>query len=154
MKKAFISLAIVVTGLSLAIAAQAQNALQGAWELEEVTTVGGEDPGTSTDLPPSLYVFTDGYYANMWIPGDGSRPNVGLNAGDEGIIAAYNSFFAQSGSYEVYGSTIRFQIWLSKVPAAMGKAVQAEYRVEGDTLYLTQTNALNVRIHSKLVRLE
>ena len=36
MKKTIISLAIVVTGWSLAFTAQAQNALNGAWKIVEI----------------------------------------------------------------------------------------------------------------------
>ena len=150
------SLAIAVTWLSLAFTAQAQDGLTGVWKVEELTTEGGQNPGTSTDLAPSLYVFTDGYYTNMWIPGDGDRPEAGLqDVSDEDTIAAYNSFFAQSGSYEVSGSTITFHVMLAKVPAATGGMPEMEYRLEGDTLYLTQpANPLGVMVHRKLVRLE
>ena len=73
---------------------------------------------------------------------------------DEDTIAAYNSFFAQSGSDEVSGSTITFHIMLAKIPTAMGTTAEGEYRLEGDALYLTQTNPLGIVSHRKLFRLE
>ncbi len=156
MRKTIISLAIAVTGLSLAFTAQAQDALNGVWKVEEMTIEDAENPGPFTDLPPSLYIFTDGYYSIMSILGDGSRPDFqpGDDVSDEDTIAAYNTFLANSGSYEVSGSTITFHIMLAKVPTAMGTTAEGEYRLEGDALYLTQTNPLGIVSHRKLVRLE
>ena len=161
MRKTVISLAIAVTGLSLAFTAQAQDALNGVWKVEEMTIEDAENPGPFTDLPPSLYIFTDGYYSIMSILGDGSRPDFqpGDDVSDEDTIAAYNTFLANSGSYEVSGSTITFNIMIARVPGvvgATGPGVMAEYSLDGDTLTMTQAQlggAGNV-IHRELVRLE
>ena len=158
MKRAIISLAIVVTGLSLAFTAQAQNALNGAWKVVEITNQGGQDPGTSTVQAPSLYIFADGYYSLMWVTGDGNRPEFqpDVDVSDEDIVAAFNSFIGQSGSYEVSGSTITIHAIVSKVPGSTGNTTEIEYRFEGDTLYLSQIqprNSRNIRTR-KLARLE
>lgn len=158
MKKAIVSLAIAVAGLSLAFTAQAQNALNGAWKVVEITNEGGQNPGTSTVRTPSLYIFADGYYSLMWVTEDGSRPEFypDTEVSDEDIVAAFNSFVAQTGSYEVSESTITTRAMVSKVPGATGTTVEIQYRIEDDTLYLTQiqpVNSNNIRTR-KLVRLE
>ncbi len=156
MRKTIISLAIAVTGLSLAFPAQAQDGLKGIWKVEEVTNEGGQNPGTRTNPAPSLYMFTDGYYSIMVMRRGRPDFQAGDDVSDEDAIAAFNSFSANSGSYEVSGSTITFHIMLARVPGAAGGTALAEYRLEGDTLYLTQTQppgSGNVN-HRKLVRLE
>ena len=158
MKRAIISLAIVVTGWPLAFTAQAQNALNGAWKVVEITNEGGQNSGTATVQTPSLYIFADGYYSLMWITGDGNRPDFppDTDVTDEEIVAAFNSFIGQSGSYEVSGSTITIHAIVSKVPGSTDNTTEIEYRFEGDTLYLSQIqprNSRNIRTR-KLVRLE
>ncbi len=158
MRKTIISLAIAVTGLSLAFTAQAQDTLNGVWKLEEVTFERDENPGPFTSQQPSVYIFTEGYYSIMLIIGDGNRPDFqpGADVSDEDIVAAFNSFVGQSGSYEVSGSTITLHVMVARVPGAMGNTAEIEYRFEDDTLYLTQTQppgSGNV-VHRRLVRLE
>ncbi len=135
---------------------EAEDALNGVWKIEEFTTESGQNPGTFTDLPPNVYIFTDGHYSIMSIGDDRPDFQPGDDVSDEDTIAAFNSFIGQSGSYEVSGSTITVQIIAARVPGVVGGTGEIEYRLEGDTLYLTQTQppgSGNVN-HRKLVRLE
>ena len=61
------------------------------------------------------------------------RPNFqpDVDVSDEGIVAAFNSFIGQSGSYEVSGSTITTRAMIKKVPGNMGEPVEIQYRFEG-----------------------
>ena len=41
--------------------------IEGAWTLEEITTVGGPDEGTVTGPQPSLWVFAGAHYSEMFV---------------------------------------------------------------------------------------
>ena len=127
-------------------------------EFQEIEVSGGENPGTFTDLQPSLYIFTEGYYSMMFVPGADPRPEFqgGVQgASDEDIKAAFMTFVANSGTYEVSGSTLTRNILLARVPTAMGVTNEWEYSVDGDTLIITATNAnTGVVTRTTLRRLE
>ena len=156
MKTKIISLLLAIVGSSVAFDARSQSVLSGAWKVEEITN-SVQRTRIDTNPPPSLYLFTDGYYSIMWLTGE-ERPDFqpDVDVEDEEIIAAFDSFIAQSGSYEVSGSTITTIPMIKKIPGNTGIPENIEYRLEGDTLYLIQTqpvNSTNVRTR-KLVRLD
>jgi len=82
---------------------------------------------------------------------DGSSQPRELFSGDEPIVgsseptdaeklAAYDSFIANSGTYEVSGSTLTTRPIVAKNPNFMsGGSVTYTYEIEGDTLRLTLT---------------
>jgi hypothetical protein len=82
----------------------------------------------------------------MYVPGDeprelfsGDAPVLGtLEPTDAEVLTAFGSFIANSGTYEVSGSTITTRPTVAKTPNFMaGGSLSYTYRVEGDTLWLT-----------------
>jgi hypothetical protein len=53
--------------------------------------------------------------------------------------AAYDSFIANMGTYEVSGSTITFAVLLAKSPAFTGGRMVADFRSDGATMTFTVT---------------
>ncbi|MGI9259569.1 MAG: hypothetical protein ACR2QQ_12100 [Gammaproteobacteria bacterium] len=143
MKTKISTIAIFVVGLFLATFAQAQGSLQGAWAVTEVAVTGGENPGTNMNPQPSLYLFTDRHYSIMFVPGSEPRAAAPGEDGfsDEETIASFNSFVANSGSYEISGSNLTYSRMVARVPDVMPSTAEVEYVVDGDTLVLTGTNA-------------
>ena len=154
------TIAISLTGLCLVSTVQAQGTLQGVWEVRERTQIEGDESTTISDPQPSLYLFTDHYYAIMFIPGTEPRPDLMVvqqqlrQASGEDLVAAFNTFIANAGTYEVSGAKLTRNIVVARIPGAMGVTSDWEYGVSGDTLTITSTNAAGVTTITTLTRLE
>ena len=160
MKTCLRTMAISVAGLCLVTTVQAQGSLKGVWEVQERTERVGDESTTISDPQPSLYLFTDRYYAIMFIPGAEPRPDLMVvqqqlrQASGEDLVAAFNTFVANAGTYEVSGPRLTRNIVVARIPGAMGVTADWEYEVEGDTLTITATNAAGVTTLTTLRRLE
>ncbi len=157
------ALAVVIF---MPLTAQAQSsALQGAWQTTEVSFTSPDTSWTETSLQPSLTIFAKQHYSIMFVPGTEPRS---LFAGDEPTfgsfeptdaekLAAYDSFIANSGTYQVSGSTLTTRPMVAKNPNFMsGGSFTFTYQIEGDTLRLTFTPpwATDAEERVTLVRLE
>ncbi len=115
--------------------------IQGAWTLEEITTVGGPNEGTVTDPQPSLWVFAGSHYSEMFVSTP-SEPRALFEQQpptDAQALEAYSTIVANSGTYEVRGSTVVFRPMVANHPNYMsGGSNTLEHRLEGDTLWLIQ----------------
>ena len=96
----------------------------------------------------------------MFIPGTEPRPDLMVvqqqlrQASGEDLVAAFNTFVASSGTYEVSGSRLTRHIVVARIPGAMGLTSDWEYEVKGDTLTITATNAAGITTLTTLTRLE
>ena len=96
----------------------------------------------------------------MFIPGTEPRPDLMVvqqqlrQASGEDLVAAFNTFVANAGTYEVSGPRLTRNIVVARIPGAMGVTADWEYEVEGDTLTITATNAAGVTTLTTLRRLE
>ena len=154
MKRKFVSIGIILAGLSLATFTQAQGSLEGAWQLQELMVSGGPNEGTNTDPDLHLILFTGGHYSR--IVNFATRPSVGQSqpTTDEDRIANYITFRANSGTYEVSGSKLMFHFMLSLNPSAVGFTQEVEYRIEGDKLITTAAPNENVVTRRTYTRLD
>ena len=143
MKTKLATITVFLAGLFLATFAQAQGSLEGAWAVKETVVTGGENPSTNMNPQPSLYLFTDRHYSIMFVPGTDPRPDSPENPGDfsdDEIIASFNTFVANSGSYETSGTTLSYSVIVARVPGFMGEMPEVEYSIEEDALVLTATD--------------
>ncbi|HZE70580.1 MAG TPA: lipocalin-like domain-containing protein [Pyrinomonadaceae bacterium] len=121
--------------------------IEGAWKVTEIV-VTGENESNVPNPQPGLIIFTQKHYSAMWVPGNQPRT---LFKGDvptnEEKIAAYDSFVANSGTYEVDGATLTLHPMVARSPNFMAGGVSKyQLRIEGTTLWLTQKNTdLSVR---------
>ncbi len=156
MKNNLVTMTITLAGLLLATFAQAQGSLEGAWVIKEVMVTGGDNPRTNMNPQPSLYLFTDRHYSIMFVSGTEPRPAA---PGDDGfsveeVIASFNTFQADSGSYETSGTTLTRNVIVARVPDLMGQMRELEYSIQGDTLVLTRISDSGVTTRTTLMRLE
>ncbi len=139
--------------------------LEGAWKLVELSTTSPDTSSTITSPQPSLYIFAKQHYSVMYVPGSeprqlfsGDDPIIGSTAPtDAEKLAAYDSFIANSGTYELTDSTLTTRPMVAKNPNFMaGGSLTFTYRVEADTLRLTLRLpwAPETEIRATLVRLE
>jgi hypothetical protein len=147
--KKIASVAVMVPVLCLAVAcgpsetpastsvATATSPVEGAWRIAEVT-VTGANPSTTVD-PPSMFIFGEAHYTMMRAIGSQPRTSfTAINPTPEEKIAAYDSFIANAGTYELSGTTLTVRPVVSKHPNFMGGGFDTyEVRSEGDTLWLT-----------------
>ena len=117
----------------------ASQALEGAWRVVEVVPTA---PGARTiSAPqPGLLLFVDGYYSYMLVNGEQPRPTPpGGLASAEQLLAAWNPFAANAGTFEVSDGTMIRRPIVAKSPDAMGPGVFNEYtfRTSADTLWIT-----------------
>jgi len=124
----------------------AESPLVGAWRITEFSLASPDTSFTISDPQPSLMIFLTSHYSQMYVPGDeprelfsGDEPVLGAQEPtDAEVLTAFGSFIANSGTYEVSGSTIVTRPIVAKTPNFMaGESLSYTYRVDGDTLWLT-----------------
>ena len=89
--------------------------LSGAWLLASVT----DTAGNVNEAPqPGLAVITGTHYGMMYVNGNERRERYpGDSPTNTERLAAYNTFIANSGSYEVDGDQLTFHVaaWLEEM---------------------------------------
>ncbi len=121
-------------------AAHAQDVdLQGAWVL-----AGTADSAGNVNEAPlqGLFVFTGTHYIMMFAIGDGPREEYpGEDLTDAERLAAYETFIANTGRYEVDGDQLTFRAYVAKDPNYMSawpeNASTVTIHIDGNTLQWT-----------------
>ena len=160
----FVALALVVpaTGFAQALPATAPgNSLQGVWKVTERTVTGGANPGPRAVLP-NLYFFTQKHYSITAV--NGAKPRTAYapakdpakltDAEKLARFEEWNMFTANSGTYEIRGSTITMHPLVAKNQGVMdGAPFDRSFSLEGNTLWLVQKDSTS-ETRSKLTRIE
>ena len=126
-----------------------KNPLIGAWR---VTELDNPNQPPIANPPPSLYVFSEGYYNFTRITG--TLPGYPSNdkATEAEKAAVFDSLFVNGGSYTLTGNTLKTKVLVAKSKFVMeGTGALYEFTVSGNTLVLTQKPSGAVL---KLVRLD
>jgi hypothetical protein len=114
----------------------APGGLEGAWQVTETRT----SASASTGIPaqPGLYLFLDRHYSMMYVPGPDARARfVGAQPTDAEKIRAYDSFVANTGTYELLDSLLITRPMVARSPNFMaGGGDTLVYQINGDTLWL------------------
>ena len=139
----------IMKGLTILVlcttAVSAQNStrkpIEGVWKVTEIVVTGADAVNVATPQP-GLIIFARKHYSVMWIPGNQPRSLFkGEDPTDQEKIAAYDSFVANSGTYEVAGATLTLHPMVARSPNFMAGGVsKSQLRIEGTTLWLTQKN--------------
>jgi hypothetical protein len=136
--------AMILTGLSTSLAAQAapKGPVEGVWKVAGIV-VTGADSMTVSSPQPGLFFFTKTHYSQTWVPGDRARAI--FRRGDPSPAekeAAFDSFFAQTGTYDLADSSITIHPMVARFPNMEGGgSARLTFRVRGDTLWLIQKSA-------------
>lgn len=130
--------ALVSAVLLVPVSAQTPT-LKGAWRVTSVTSADGK---VNSSPEPGLYIFTDRHYGIQFV--NAPRPaSAGQSTPDKERLAAYDAFTANTGTYEVKGSTLMTRPIVAKNPGVMtGPGQQSTIKFEGSSvLVLTSPNA-------------
>jgi hypothetical protein len=130
--------------------AQTKTQLQGVWKIAEVIIPENGTTTTVSNPQPGLIIFTKGYYSVAVVRGVQPRPAVAppkdsLKLTDDEKIARFeewNTFVANSGTYEIKGSMLIRHPIVAKNVSVMTKETPTvnEFKLEGtNTLWLNPT---------------
>jgi hypothetical protein len=140
--------------LAGAISAQPKpSPLKGVWRLAEYIKSGSD--AATYPAQPGIYIFTDKYFSIVAISGDKPRPEVDPSKGtDVEILASWKPLVAQSGTYEISGTTVTMAPAVAKQTNRMGPDHKwtLTYQLDGDTLLITETRTPTFKM--KFTRLE
>lgn len=134
----FVALVAVVSGLISSAASAQTPTLKGAWRVTSVTSADGK---VNSSPEPGLYIFTDRHYSTQYVNAPRSAA-AGQASPDKERLAAYDAFTANTGTYEVKGSTLTTKPIVAKNPSVMaGSGGQATIRFEGaSVVHITSPN--------------
>lgn len=148
MKRYALTLVMSVLSASAAFA-QTKSPVEGVWKVAEVILPSSsttEKPKPITNPQPGLLIFTKGYYSFVVVIGENPRaavePKDRQNLTDAEKIAFYEqwrAFAANSGTYEIKGSTVTRRPSVAKNAAVMSsqEPLASEFKMEGpNTLWL------------------
>ena len=136
-----LSALLVLSVLSGGLFAQggSRGPLEGAWRVAEIVVTGAGASKTASPQP-GLFIFTQRHYSLMWVPGN--QPRTLFKAEDptnEEKITAFDSFVANTGTYELSGTTLTIRPMVARFPNCTGGAfMRFQVLAEGKTLTLTQ----------------
>ena len=154
MRHAMRLLVIMVScGAVLDAQGAAKQSIEGVWRVSEIV-VTGAGASTISSPQPGLFIFTRSHYSIMYIPG--SKPRA-LKKAEAATtvekIAAFDSFLANAGAYELAGSTLTIRPIVARDPNYMvGGFNKYEVRIDGKTLTLTNKSTdLNMRFGEQVV---
>jgi hypothetical protein len=140
---------IVVAVLSITTVValgQSKPSIQGAWRRVEVTvtnpdpTPGALTTGTHTNVQPGLLIFTAKHYSVQIDTAAKPRTpfKVIAKPTPEEMSAGWGFYTANSGTYELSGSTVTMRPMVSKNPGNQGKGTnRATIKLEKDNLWFT-----------------
>lgn len=155
-KAAFTVLAAVLSCLTAD--AQSKIHLQGAWRVTELIRTGDKAGGNSNPQP-GLFLFTAKHYSLAVVRSDQPRPELPsdpakASAGE--LNAVYDSFGANSGTYEISGDRLIFHPIVAQNPAGMrpGHVLTYLMKLEGKTLSLSEVNIRRYPFTYRLTRVE
>jgi hypothetical protein len=169
MKRYTLSILFCVLAASAAFA-QTKNPVEGVWKIaEEVApSTNPADKGATTTYSnpqPGLFIFTRGHYSAVVVTAPEPRAAVApaknpQNLTDAEKIALYEQckgFRANSGTYEIKGSTLSIRPIVAKSVAMMTKQtpITWEFKLESpNTLWLIPLAQSATEPRIKLMRLE
>ena len=119
------------------------------WKIAEVipaSSSGTEKPTPITSPQPALLIFTKGYYSIASVTGRDARASVDIkdlqnltDAEKRALVEQGRAFAANSGTYEIKGSTLLRRAIVAKNVNVMTRQepVAVEFKMEGpNTLWL------------------
>ena len=132
---------LVLCTITISAQTSTKQSIEGAWKVAEIV-VTGQDAGDVTNPQPGLLIFARKHYSMMWIPGNQPRSLFKADPPtNEEKIAAYDSFVANSGTYELTGDTLTLHPIVARSPNFMAGDRVATYqvRIEATRLSLRST---------------
>ncbi|HEV7693886.1 MAG TPA: hypothetical protein VGO52_23835 [Hyphomonadaceae bacterium] len=154
---------MAIAALSFFAFAQVANAqmakdIQGVWKAVEVVVPSGPYTGThTTDVQPSLFIFTKSHYSILSVGGFKPRPALkAAPSSFEEYAAVYGPFTANAGTYQVKGTNLTSTPSVAAWPALMsgGATPPLELEWKGADLWFISTAANGQVTRVRLTRVD
>jgi hypothetical protein len=134
---------VLLTSSGNLVGQSTTGSVRGVWQTVEIT-IAGANPRTIQVVEPRQYItiITAKHYSRTEVQADSPRPiiaDVSKATADE-LRAVWGPFVGEAGTYEIDGNTVTMHPQASKSPAAMaaGAFIVNTYKMEGDTLWISQ----------------
>jgi len=133
--------AVMLVGYSWVSAQSAASALQGAWQIDDVTTPRPV-PDIPVRKPRGLIMFSGRYFSNVaanTARGDFPEGRASRATADQ-LRTVWGQYVGETGTFEVAGSTLKWTRIAAKNPIAMAPGNFAEWTImlNGDNLTMTE----------------
>ncbi len=132
-------LTIGILATVLSAQGTARKPIEGVWKVTEIV-VTGADASNVPNPQPSLVIFTASHYSMMYVTGNQARKL--FNAEDPTNaekIAAFDSFVANTGTYDLSGTTLTLHPIVARNPGYMaGGFDKYQFRIDGTTMTLVE----------------
>lgn len=145
----FVGVVLVLSSATVFNQSKPSSTVQGVWRVVEAT-ITGPNARTDSKPQPSLFIFTAKHYSMVRVGAVGPRPNLPADltkATVAELTAVWGNpaFAANSGTYEVSGSTLTTRPVVAKNPGVMAAGAYTTYsfKLDGNTLSLTDTRNAN-----------
>lgn len=146
-----VSLGILTAGLSGQ--GGARKPIEGIWKVATIV-VTGADASNVPNAQPGLLIFTSRHYSMMYVLG--SQPRTPFKTEEptkDEKLAAFDSMVANTGTYELSGTTLIVRPAVARNPGFMGGGFDKyQFRIEGNTMTLTEKSTdFNFRMGQRVV---
>ena len=161
MGRRIVLIAVVLVAAAQFITAQTTPSIQGVWRITEIV-VTGDGAGVNKTPQPGLLLFTKQHYSMVYLNASSARKDFGAAANTNKLtdaekvarFEAWDVLTANSGTYQLKGSTLTTRPLVAKNPSVMsGPAQTREFKIEGNTLTLVQKSAAGQPAFQSTMRL-
>ena len=134
--------------------------MQGVWRMVEREIQGGADPRieSGSQIQPSFLIYTEGHFMWAVVLGTEPRPVLGDSPSDAEIGKVARLYNSAAGTYELDGSSLRYNRIVSIGPARMLPENQPYVRqlvtLTSNRLETATTNSAGVTTILKYARVE
>ena len=135
-------------------------AIQGVWRLVEREIQGGSNPRieSGSQVQPSILIYTEQYFSWAFVRGTEPRPLLDDSRSDADIGRVARLYNSAAGTYELDGSTLRYDRIVSIRPSRMLPGNQPHVRqlasLTSHRLETSATNAAGVTTILRYTRVE
>jgi hypothetical protein len=146
-----VSLAVLTAGLGAQGGTRKQ--IEGIWKVTAIV-VTGADASNVANAQPGLLIFTGRHYSMMYVTGNQPRaPFKAEEPTKDEKLAAFDSMVANSGTYELSGTSLTVRPVVARNPGFMtGGFDKYQFRIEGNTMTLTEKSTdFNFRMGQRVV---
>jgi hypothetical protein len=149
----------VILLIIMSCAQEKESTIEGIWQMSEYSFSSPDSSWINKSPQPSLFIFIKDYYSYMYVSDNEPRPLMPEGATrstltDEQFRKIFLGIIANSGKYDLVGNKLTIRPIVALEPNLMGGAyIEHEYKMDGDTMWLTRAVTNGNRL-LKLIRLE
>jgi len=95
------------------------SSINGVWKAVHVAWASSDTSWARDESNPNITIYSDGYWSNTRVAGEGPRADLPEDPTDEQRLEAYSRFRGSAGTYTISGSTMHGTTMVARNPNAM-----------------------------------